>query len=161
MKQVRASSTVPGTARRVRRSPPMAAPQSRDWAPRPSDRRPPPPAAAPEAVERYRTPYLVAVAWGTVWRYAVVGTLVLLIISGPAPPLLLGGVVGAAGILAGLWFRRPWWAGAWRAAMLGWASGLASAHWFFPYVVVGTLAVVTVEPWLVAPGRPWRTMRRR
>jgi hypothetical protein len=138
----------------------MAPPQSRDWAPRP--RVPPPlPAPAAETVERYRTPYLVAVAWGTAWRYATVGIIVLLIFAGLRPPLLLGGVVGVAGFLAGLWFRRPWWAGAWRAAMLGWGLGMASAHWFFAYVVVGTLAAITLEPWIVARGRPWRTAGRR
>jgi hypothetical protein len=139
----------------------MAPPQTRDWAPRSPAPRPLQLPSEVEPVERYQTPYLVAVAWGTAWRYGVVGAAVLLIFAGLRPPVALAAVVGIAGFLAGLWFRRPWWAGAWRAAMLGWGVGAASAHWFFAYVVVGTLAAITLEPWIVARRRPWRRVRHR
>jgi hypothetical protein len=139
----------------------MVAPQTRDWAERTWLREPVTAAETRAAVEHYRTPYLVAVAWGTAWRYAVVAAIVFLIFAGLRPPLPLGLAVAIAGFLGGLWFRRPWWAGAWRAAMLGWAVGLASAHWSFAYVVVGALAVITLEPWIVARLRPWRTAELR
>ncbi len=96
---------------------------------------------------------MVAVAWATIWRYAVVGAVTLAMFSGVRPPLLAAAAIGFAGLILGLWRRRWWAAGLWRAAMLGWATGASSGSEFFPYLIAGALAVVTLEPWLVARGR--------
>lgn len=136
----------------------MAPPQARDWArlqrhTSETVLRPDPATAAEDGAAR-RTPYMVAVAWGLLWRYAVVGTITLAMFGGIRPPIAGGAVVAGAGVLLGLWFRRGWVACVWRAAVLGWVAGLASSTFLLPFVVVGALAVITIEPWVVARGRP-------
>jgi hypothetical protein len=133
----------------------MSPPQARDWA---RWQPPVPPAAFPGGRAQAPAPdpgapYLVSVAWGTVWRYAAIGLILVGMFVGFRPPLLAAAVVAAAGVGLGLWYRRLWVAGLWRAVMLGWGIGEAGSHWFFPYVVVAALVVVTVEPWLVARRR--------
>lgn len=140
------------------------APQSRDWALLQTPDRGAPAQAglshtttsaqAPELPNGLGpSPYVISVAWGTIWRYAVVGAVTLAMFSGVRPPLVAAAVIGVAGLILGLWRRRWWAAGLWRAAMLGWATGASSGSEFFPYLIAGALAVVTVEPWLVARGR--------
>ena len=149
---------------RAPRSRRAAAPQSRDWAGlqtrsrRGTRARPGPlPAAAARATglqsELRSSPYVVAVAWATIWRYVVVGGVTLAMFAGVRPPLLAAAAIGFAGLILGLWRRRWWAAGLWRAAMLGWAIGASSGSELFPYLIAGSLAVVTLEPWLVARGR--------
>ncbi|MGA8015468.1 MAG: hypothetical protein WCB85_06075, partial [Candidatus Dormiibacterota bacterium] len=140
------------------------APQSRDWAllqtldrgaPAQARRSHPTTSAQGPALPNGLgpSPYVISVAWGTIWRYAVVGSVTLAMFSGVRPPLVTAAAIGVAGLILGLWRRRWWAAGLWRAAMLGWATGASSGSQFFPYLIAGSLAVVTLEPWLVARGR--------
>jgi hypothetical protein len=108
-----------------------------------------------------RRPYGVAVAWGILWRYAVLGAVVLAMVAGPRPPLAAPLAVIAGGVLLGLWFRRPWPAALWRAAVLGWAVAVTAGWIGFPIVLASGLAVVTAEPWLLARGRGRSRDRRR
>jgi hypothetical protein len=153
----------------------MSPPQARDWARRQGtsvgalDPGSPGSAAPIRAPASHPAPYLVAVAWGTVWRYAVVGAVTLVMFAGLRPPLAVGAGVAVAGVVLGLWLRRWWIAGLWRAAVLGWAIGMTSPYWVFPYVIAAALAVVTVEPWVTArrprgvapPALPERGSRAR
>jgi len=101
----------------------------------------------------WRRPYGVTVAWGILWRYAVLGAVVLGMVAGPRPPLLAPLAIVVGGLLLGLWFRRPWPAALWRAATLGWATAVTAGWIVFPMVLAGALAALTVEPWLLARGR--------
>ena len=135
----------------------MTPPQVRDWAP--PLRQAPGAGALTERASSAadgsarRSPYVVAAAWGTLWRYAVLGSVLLAMVGGLGPPVIAGAVVGGAGALLGLWFRRGWVACLWRAVMLGWLTGLSSSTLLFPGVVIAALAVITIEPWVVARDR--------
>jgi hypothetical protein len=100
-----------------------------------------------------RQPYLVSVSWGILWRYGVLGLIVLADTAGVKPPSPLLLVVGAAGAVLGLWFRSWWIAALWRAAVVGWAATAATRLGLFPYVVAGGLTLLTVEPWVAARNR--------
>jgi len=113
----------------------------------------PPAAAVPTAGHDQPAPYIVGVAWGILWRYAVVASITLAIFSGLRPPIAALAVSFGVGAVLGLWFRTWWLAAAWRAVVLGWAAGTASSYWFFPYTVAGALLVVTIEPWLTTRKR--------
>jgi hypothetical protein len=109
----------------------------------------------------WRRPYGVAVAWGILWRYAVLGAVVLAMVVGPRPPLAAPLAIVAGGVLLGLWARRPWPAALWRAAMLGWAAAVTAGWIVFPIVLASGLAVLTLEPWLLARGRGRSRGRQR
>ena len=109
----------------------------------------------------WRRPYGVAVAWGILWRYAVLGAVVLAMVAGPRPPLAAPLAIIAGGVVLGLWFRRPWPAALWRAAVLGWAAAVTAGWIVFPIVLASGLAVLTLEPWLLARGRGRSRDRQR
>lgn len=109
----------------------------------------------------WRRPYGVAVAWGVLWRYAVLGAVVLAMVAGVRPPLAAPLAVIAGGVLLGLWFRRPWPAALWRAAVLGWTVAVTAGWIVFPIALASGLAVVTTEPWLLARGRGRSRDRQR
>ncbi|HBV94955.1 MAG: hypothetical protein ABSC16_05640 [Candidatus Dormibacteria bacterium] len=109
----------------------------------------------------WRRPYGVAVAWGILWRYAVLGAVVLAMVAGPHPPLAAPLAIVAGGVVLGLWFRRPWPAALWRAAVLGWVAAVTAGWIVFPIVLASALAVLTVEPWLLARGRGRSRDRQR
>ncbi|MGA9113087.1 MAG: hypothetical protein WB802_04720, partial [Candidatus Dormiibacterota bacterium] len=46
----------------------------------------------------WRRPYGVAVAWGILWRYAVLGAVVLAMVAGPHPPLAAPLAIVAGGV---------------------------------------------------------------
>lgn len=114
------------------------------------------PANDPADARVQEQPYLVAVCWGILWRYGVLGSIVLAATGGLRLPTSLLVVVGAAGVVLGLWFRSWWVAVLWRAAVVGWATTATTRLALFPYVVAGGLALLTIEPWLTA-----RTRRAR
>jgi len=163
----------PTTRRRSSRSPAAAHGWEVPVAPRRRDRRRrggvEPPTATGTALDMasspadppWRRPYGVAVAWGILWRYAVLGAVVLAMVAGPRPPLAAPLAIIAGGMLLGLWFRRPWPAALWRAAVLGWVAAVTAGWTVFPLVLASGLAVLTVEPWLLARGRGRSRDRRR
>jgi hypothetical protein len=96
----------------------------------------------------------VRVAWGLLWRYATVGAVAFAVVAGLHLPDVSLVVVGAGGLLLGLWFRRGWVPALWRAAVLGWLAAATAGSWFFPVVLVAALLVVSIEPWLAARRPP-------
>jgi hypothetical protein len=94
------------------------------------------------------------------WRYGVVGAVAFEVIVGPGIPAAATLALGLGGILLGLWFRRGWIPGLWRAAALGWLAAATAGSLFFPVALVAALAVVTVEPWLSTRRQPRSPARR-
>lgn len=103
-----------------------------------------------------RPGYLVSVARGLLWRFALVGAVTLGTLISPAIPLAT-----AVGVLVGsqlLVLRRGSGAAAplWRTGLIALALAVSSGLAVYPKVVAGGLAWVGVEPWVLA-GRPWRS----
>jgi hypothetical protein len=105
--------------------------------------------------ESSRPSYLVRVALGLLWRFALVGVVTLGSLISPAVPL-----AAAVGVLAGgqvISLRRGAGAAAplWRTGLIALALAVSSGLALYPKVAAGGLAWVGVEPWVLA-GRPWR-----
>jgi len=98
-------------------------------------------------------PRLVGVASGILWRYLVLGAVAFEVFAGPRIPIPALGAIGAGGVLVGFWFRRGWAPAAWRASMLGWATAASAGLVLFPAILVLSIVVVTVEPFVLLRGR--------
>lgn len=127
---------------------------------------PPWAAAAPpaEADPGSRHPlgrYLGRVAFGIVWRVAVVLAVVGAAASGYGPPWFVLAAFIALGVVLGLWHRGWGVARLWRILLLGAGVGyLAPGLPFYSEALVGSLGIAAIAPWFASLRRPARVVTR-
>jgi hypothetical protein len=106
------------------------------------------------AEETPRASYLIRVATGLLWRFALVGSVVLgTLISAAVPLVVVVTLLGGSQLVA-VGRGCAAWAALWRAGLVALALAVSLELSVFPTVVVAGLAWIGTEPWIVA-GRPW------
>lgn len=92
-------------------------------------------------------------SWGILWRFAVVGALLVAAGMRLRPTAAIVAGVLAVGVVLGLWHRRNGLARLWRAVVLaGCAVYAAPLTPLYPDVLAGSLGVLSLSPILAA----WR-----
>jgi hypothetical protein len=100
-----------------------------------------------------RRPWLPNVVWGLMWRYGVLGALVIAAQLQPQKPwsVIAGVLVG--GVLLGLWRRRWALARLWRTVVVaGGAVYIAPLFSVYPDALAGSIGALTLAPLLAT----WR-----
>lgn len=100
-----------------------------------------------------RVPVLSSVIWGVLWRYAILGALLVAAEGQSEKPWLAIVGVLSGGLVLGLWRRRWAVARIWRTAVVaGGAAYIAPLFSVYPDVLAGSIGALTLAPILAT----WR-----
>lgn len=122
------------------------------------------PAYARPAEERLakRRAWLPIIVWGLMWRYGVLGALLIAAQSQAQKPWLVIAGVLLGGLLLGLWRRRWALARLWRTVVVaGGAVYIAPLFSVYPDVLVGSIGALTLAPLVATWRRRWSDRIRR
>lgn len=94
-----------------------------------------------------RRSFLGTVAWGLMWRYAILGALLIAAAADAQKPWLAIVGVLVTGQALGMWRRRSAVARVWRTLVVaGTAVYVAPLFSFYPTVLIGSISTLTIAP---------------